>query len=68
MRSRERSPHHLASLDWLTSVLNGNRRVALPWLSLSAFLRIPIEHGLNVYSADTDFARFSEVDWVNPLA
>ena len=128
----ERSPHHPASLDWLTSVLNGNRRVALPWLSLSAFLRIStnprasqepltptqawelidhwlahhltwipnpthchsdvlgnlvqrydlrsnmitdaqlaalaIEHGLNVYSADTDFARFSEVDWVNPLA
>jgi toxin-antitoxin system PIN domain toxin len=26
-----------------------------------------IEHGLAVCSADTDFARFSEVRWVNPL-
>ena len=27
-----------------------------------------IEHGLAVYSADTDFARFTEIRWVNPLA
>ncbi len=127
----ERSPHHRISFDWLTSSLNGDRRVALPWLSLAAFLRIStnpraseeplapseawelvtnwlshdltwipnptdrhadvlgslvqrydlranmitdaqlaalaIEHGLQLYSADTDFARFSEIDWVNPL-
>jgi uncharacterized protein len=29
---------------------------------------LAIEHGLAVYSADTDFARFTEVRWVNPLA
>ncbi len=29
---------------------------------------LAIEHGLDVYSADTDFARFSEIRWVNPLA
>jgi toxin-antitoxin system PIN domain toxin len=29
---------------------------------------LAIEHGLTVYSADTDFARFSEVRWENPLA
>jgi uncharacterized protein len=29
---------------------------------------LAIEHGLTVYSADTDFARFSEIRWVNPLA
>lgn len=28
---------------------------------------LAIEHGLRLYSADTDFARFSEVEWVNPL-
>jgi len=127
----ERSPYHEASVDWLTSSLNGERRVALPWLSLTAFVRIStnsrasaqplapseawefvtswlshdltwipnptdrhahvigalietydlrasmlnvaqltalaIEHGLHLYSTDTEFARFSEIDWVNPL-
>lgn len=29
---------------------------------------LAIEHGLEVCSADTDFARFSEVRWINPLA
>ncbi len=29
---------------------------------------LAIEHGLRVDSADTDFARFSQIDWVNPLA
>jgi hypothetical protein len=28
---------------------------------------LAIEHGLRVYSADSDFARFPEVNWVNPL-
>lgn len=29
---------------------------------------LAMEHGLTVYSADTDFARFTEVRWQNPLA
>ncbi len=29
---------------------------------------LAIEHGLTIYSADTDFARFREVEWVNPIA
>ena len=29
---------------------------------------LAMEHGLTVYSADTDFARFTEVRWVNPIA
>jgi len=29
---------------------------------------VAIEHGLEVYSADTDFARFTEIRWRNPLA
>lgn len=28
---------------------------------------LAIEHGLTLYSADTDFARFREVRWENPL-
>jgi len=30
--------------------------------------RLAIEHGLTSYSADTDFARFTEIEWVDPLA
>lgn len=29
---------------------------------------LAIQHGLTVCSADTDFARFSEIRWLNPLA
>ncbi len=28
---------------------------------------LAIEHGLTVYSADTDFARFDGLSWINPL-
>ena len=28
---------------------------------------LAIEHGLAICSADTDFARFGEIEWVNPL-
>lgn len=126
------SPFHHAAHAWLTAAVDGERRVGLPWPSLTAFLRIAthpraarrplapdeawqhvrewlgaapvwvptptarhadilgdlvtryqlsgnlvpdadlaalaIEHGLSVCSADTDFARFAEVRWVNPLA
>jgi uncharacterized protein len=125
------SPFHERAHAWLSAMLDGERRVGLPWPSLSAFLRIAthpraaayplapdeawqhvrewvtaepvwvptpterhaeilgdlitryqvsgnlvpdadlaalaIEHGLSVCSADTDFARFPEARWVNPL-
>lgn len=128
----EASPFHERASNWLTVQLNGDRRVAFPWLSLIAFLRIStherasahpltadqaaafvtdwlepevswipregpgharimtdlitryqlqgtvisdahlaalaIEHGLVVCSNDSDFARFSEVRWANPVA
>ena len=126
------SPFHEQAAAWLTTQLNGPRRVGFPWQSLGAFLRISthpraatnpldpadayqhitewleadvawvpqpterhaevlgelitshhlrgnlildaqlaalaIEHGLTVCSADTDFARFPELHWENPLA
>ena len=122
---------HRAAADWLTEVLNGDRRVALPWQTIGAFLRISthpraaseplsasdawafveawleapptwippatertasvlawlvsrvpvtgnlipdaqlaalaIEHGLVLYSTDTDFARFPDLRWTDPL-
>lgn len=125
------SPHNEVAAAWLTAVLNGDRRVGLPWQTIGAFLRIvthprvtthplpsarawsfvqswldagpvwippatertarvlarllhdtpatgnlvtdaqlaalAIEHGLVVMTADTDFGRFVDVRWSNPL-
>lgn len=126
-----RSPDHPTAAAWLEQVLNGDRRVGIPWQTIGAFLRISthprvtthplsaadawafvaawldadpvwvppatertavtlarlverhrvtgnlitdaqlaalaIEHGLVLCSADTDFARFDELRWENPL-
>ena len=127
----EQSRAHSAARSWLEEVLNGSRRVGLPWQSLLAFVRIvthpralpapltpaeawsfvgdwlgapaawvpqpgrgyrdilgrlvcdldlrgnlvsdaalaalAIEHGLTVVSSDSDFARFPDLIWLNPL-
>jgi toxin-antitoxin system PIN domain toxin len=123
--------HHALCADWIRDAFTGPRRIALPWQTIGAFLRIAthprvfsrplssddawtiverwlmapncwipeasertarilgklineldirgnlitdaqlaalaIEHGVPVVSVDSDFARFSEVQWVNPL-
>jgi uncharacterized protein len=38
------------------------------WILDAHLAALAIEHGLDVCSADTDFARFAEIRWVNPLA
>lgn len=127
----EGSRFHPAAKEWMESALNGPRRVGIPWMSLTAFLRIAtnpralheplapaeawelvedwldapaawvpspgrghreilgrlvrdldlranlisdavlaalcLEHGLEMISADTDFARFREISWHNPI-
>lgn len=128
----EASPFHDRARRWLEDALNGDRRVGIPWVSVTAFLRLVtnlrvledplrpaeawefverwldapaawvpspgrdhrailgqllreldlranlvtdaflaalcIEHGLQIVSADSDFARFSEVTWLNPVS
>jgi toxin-antitoxin system PIN domain toxin len=128
----EDSRFHPPARAWLEETLNGPRRVGIPWMSLTAFVRIAthpralrvplppstawayvddwleapsvwvphpgrghreilarlivdhelranlvtdgvlaalcVEHGLRIVSADSDFARFEEISWVNPVA
>jgi toxin-antitoxin system PIN domain toxin len=125
------SPFHARAHAWIEEQLNGPRRVAIPWPSVLAFLRLTtnprvtgrplspaqawhhvedwfaspvawapvpteghrqllgrlvtelqlganlipdahlaalaMEHGLEVCSADADFARFPDLRWRNPL-
>lgn len=126
------SDRHAAARAWLEGVLNGPRRVGLPWQTLTAFLRISthprvfptpltadeaagqveewlaapaawvpvttsrhpevllpmvrgqritgalvsdahlaalaLEHGTGIWSTDSDFARFTGLVWIDPLA
>jgi uncharacterized protein len=126
------APQHAQARSWLESQLTAERRVGIPWPSLTAFIRISthpratprplsaavawaiveswldvplvwvpgptenhpavfgalmekyrptghlvpdahlaaiaIEHGAELISVDTDFARFTELRWRNPLA
>lgn len=39
-----------------------------PMVSDAHLAALAIQHGLTICSADTDFARFTEVTWLNPLA
>lgn len=127
----EESRFHPAAKEWMETALNGPRRVGIPWMSLTAFVRIAtnpralreplapaeawelaedwldapaawvpspgrghreilgrlvrdldlranlisdavlaalcLEHGLEMISADSDFARFREISWHNPI-
>ena len=59
-RATERTMAVLADIT-LSSGVTGN---LIPDAQLAA---LAVEHGLTIYSADTDFARFPEVRWRNPL-
>jgi len=56
-------PSHASVLTGLirTYQLRGNL------ISDAHLAALAIEHGLTMCSADTDFARFAEVRWINPL-
>jgi len=56
-------PHHGALLADLIDryQLHGNL------VSDAHLAALAIEHGLTLYSADSDFARFRELSWTSPL-
>ena len=60
----EPTPAHGAVLGRLitTHDLRGNL------IADAQIAALAIEHGLTVASADSDFARFTEITWINPLA
>lgn len=47
-------------------VVSGDLRGNL--ISDAALAALCIEHGMAIVSADSDFARFPEIRWINPLA
>lgn len=59
----EPTPQHAAVFRRL--MINGDLRANLvPDAHLAA---LAIEHGVGICSADSDFARFTEITWVNPV-
>lgn len=64
----EESPFHEASRDWLTDALNGPQRVAIPWQSLWAFVRI-VTNPRALHSPLTPAQAWSHVeDWLDAPA
>lgn len=67
-----------APASWIPSAGRGHREILgrlVRELDLRANLvsdavlaALCIEHGLEMISADSDFARFTEVRWINPVA
>ncbi len=48
--------------------LIGKYQVCGNLVSDAQLVALAVEHGLTICSADSDFARFGEVSWVNPVA
>lgn len=57
-------PRHVELLSGLVT----RHRVTGNLVTDAQLAALALEHGLTVYSADGDFARFSEIRWENPLA
>jgi toxin-antitoxin system PIN domain toxin len=58
------TPHHAKILGDLIK----HHRPTGNLITDAQIAALAIEHGLEVCSADTDFARFTEIRWHNPLA
>jgi len=58
------SPHHARALSWLEDVLNGVRRVALPWQTIGAFLRIATHPRVHEHPLTSRQAWELVADWL----
>ncbi len=59
------SPFHVRAGEWLEDVLNGPYRVALPWQSLTAFVRISTHPRAWDRPLDPDTAVGLVRDWLD---
>ena len=62
----EVSPFHERASHWLTEQLNGDRRVALPWHSLVAFLRISTHERASARPLTPEHAASFVAGWLEP--
>jgi uncharacterized protein len=62
----EASPFHERASRWLTERLNGDRRVAFPWHSLVAFLRISTHERASAQPLRPEQAAGFVADWLEP--
>lgn len=58
------SKHHRPAVEWLSTALNGPRRVGLPWPSLLAFVRIRTNPRAYELPLDSDEAWDRVTDWL----
>ncbi len=81
---REDAPEHGRYAAWLTSLTEASEPFALSEIVLASYLRIvtnqdlrstdaylaalAIEHGCELVTTDSDFARFQGLRWRHPLA
>ena len=59
------SAHHSQAKVWLNAQLNGIERVGIPWVSLTAFLRISTNPRLFEQPIDASAAWQQVMDWLN---
>lgn len=57
------TPRHAQALGSLMTT----HRITGDLVTDAQLAALAIEHGLTIYSTDSDFARFPEVGWTNPL-
>ncbi len=58
------SPHHPPAAEFLTEILNGNRRVGIPWQTIGAFLRIATHPRVSRRPLSPDKAWSYTVRWL----